>query len=732
MKKISVTCFLLFFFIFVKMNFPQEAWKWQNPYPHSNTYHSSIYSKLNNRVTAVGNGNSVTELEPNPPHTFYRRYFNPYVDYSTDVKENPAQKEIGVLSDNVTSGGLHEALIHIEADPYDTWSEYPFPAGAGYISSFDFYKQIFLGTGQGGIIYYTTDRGTTWKDATLDVSFVPELWGARIVNENHYQVYGDHNSCYNYYANQNKFYAAYMNNLKGDHSFRGSAYGGFYKGLNKISSDSLIILVGTRGIIVRSLDDGATFDSLNTGITTDLYGVSFYDMMHGIAVGAFGTIIYTSDGGDTWNNGTSNTTLQLNTVSFTGLDTAYAFGGDGIVLETTDGGSTWSEISSGERSYFESICFTDQNTGYVSGGGRDGNAQILKTTNGGDSWEVNFEDNPSFTFNSICFIDKDTGYTAGGKIFKTTNAGSNWNEINTGVTQEFRKILFTDAYTGYAAGGDMVLRTTDFGNTWSPLNTNSITNIYSVSFPSKDVGYVCGDGIIKTTDAGDSWTTLSLQTSYTIYSVFFTDNNKGFGVGNWGTVVKTTDGGNTWDEQIFNSLDVYYSVYFFDSNNGFITGLNYFGSSAPIYKTTDGGDTWTSLDNSPTSNSLKSVFFMDANTGYLAGYSGTILKTTNGGGVTSIKTEQKNVLPSNFELFQNYPNPFNPSTTIRYSIPKQSNVTIKIYNILGKEIETLVNKDKPAGTYQVQFNASSLTSGVYFYRITTGTFTQVNKMILLK
>ena len=86
----------------------------------------------------------------------------------------------------------------------------------------------------------------------------------------------------------------------------------------------------------------------------------------------------------------------------------------------------------------------------------------------------------------------------------------------------------------------------------------------------------------------------------------------------------------------------------------------------------------------------------------------------------------------NITLHQNFPNPFNPTTKIQYSIPQSSNVVIKVFNILGREIETLVNEEKPVGTYEVNWNASNLTSGVYFYRLQAGDFAQTRKMILLK
>ncbi len=90
------------------------------------------------------------------------------------------------------------------------------------------------------------------------------------------------------------------------------------------------------------------------------------------------------------------------------------------------------------------------------------------------------------------------------------------------------------------------------------------------------------------------------------------------------------------------------------------------------------------------------------------------------------------LVPVKYELQQNYPNPFNPGTTIKYSIAKQSNVTLKVYDMLGSEITTLVNEEKPAGVYEINFNASNLASGIYFYKIQAGSFVETKKMILLR
>jgi len=101
------------------------------------------------------------------------------------------------------------------------------------------------------------------------------------------------------------------------------------------------------------------------------------------------------------------------------------------------------------------------------------------------------------------------------------------------------------------------------------------------------------------------------------------------------------------------------------------------------------------------------------------------------GFVTDVK-ENKNITPKSFKLSQNYPNPFNPSTVITYSIPNESSVSLKIYNMIGQEVKTLVEENKAPGTYNVNFNASNLSSGVYFYSLRAGNYYQVKKMMLIK
>ena len=164
-------------------------------------------------------------------------------------------------------------------------------------------------------------------------------------------------------------------------------------------------------------------------------------------------------------------------------------------------------------------------------------------------------------------------------------------------------------------------------------------------------------------------------------------------------------------------------VSFTDADNGTAVG-----SGGTILRTTDGGATWGAQP-SGTTNALNGVSFTDATNGTAVGSGGKILRIS--GNVTAIE-DNKTISPTKFILMQNYPNPFNPSTTIQYVIISRQFVSLKVYDILGREVATLVNEEKPIGSYRINFNGSKLTSGVYFYRLQTGSFTQTKKFVLLR
>ena len=162
------------------------------------------------------------------------------------------------------------------------------------------------------------------------------------------------------------------------------------------------------------------------------------------------------------------------------------------------------------------------------------------------------------------------------------------------------------------------------------------------------------------------------------------------------------------------------------------------GQGGKVITTTNGGNNWI-VQSTGSTVELWSVDFANDSVGYAIG-DNVVLKTTNGG--VTFESNNSKTVPDKFVLYQNYPNPFNPITVINYSLLVNSYVTLKVFDILGREIETLVNGSQKAGTYEIQFPGNQYTnnqytinelkSGIYFYTLTAGNFKETKKMLLIK
>jgi len=394
------------------------------------------------------------------------------------------------------------------------------------------------------------------------------------------------------------------------------------------------------------------------------------------------------------------------------------------------------QYTSEQYSNFQSIKFTSENTGYAVGDlSFPPYALFAKTTNAGLNW-VNMNISLSFETKIIelSFVNDNTGYICGRSvdIYKTTNGGINWQTINVPYfdNQGWSAIQFINENTGFLAGRyGMSRKTTNGGLSWICLDT-VYGNVYDLYFVNQSTGFMA-DGvgyIYKTTDGGNNWiTSLLLDTNgipYTLQKIDFNDNI-GFIVGlntEKGVIFKTTDLGNSWKNIAITSNGLFGLKVL--SNSIVYAG----GQNKTIYYSTNSGKIWTAQIIPTTKQGIGSIYFTSTNTGYLT-VNNEIYKTTNGGvGILNITNE----IPDRFSLSQNCPNPFNPSTNIKFDLPNNVFVSIKTYDLLGREIKTLVNEYKQAGTYLVSFNGSELASGTYFYRIQAGSFVQVKRMLLIK
>jgi len=404
-----------------------------------------------------------------------------------------------------------------------------------------------------------------------------------------------------------------------------------------------------------------------------------------------------------WYQQTSGTTQNLNDLSFYDLNNGIVVGDSGIILGTTNGGTNWIVVPpSGNNTSLHAVSYKSGIWVAVGSEGtilRNGNLQTSGTTN---------------DLFGISFTDANNGTAVGGAwiestIRRTTDGGTNWTEQTSTATRALRDVNFTDTYNGWAVGGS---------DNWL------------------DFQYI----ILQTTNGGTNWTEQLWGGLYWLTGVSFTDANNGTAVGGSmsSVIFRTTNGGTTWIEQIIGPYSFLSDVSFADVNNGTAVGWDWSNNSIGlILRTTNGGTDWTP-QTSGTTNSLNGVFFIDALNGWAVGGNGTILHTTNGG-VSFIEEEQIDEAPAEFLLSQNYPNPFNPRTSIQYAISSRQFVLLKVFDVLGNEIETLINEEKSAGTYEIIWYAGQLPSGVYFYQLKAtpnggqaGSFVETKKMILMK
>ena len=412
--------------------------------------------------------------------------------------------------------------------------------------------------------------------------------------------------------------------------------------------------------------------------------------------------------------------------------------------------SGWFPLNTGTSENLFSTYFTDVNTGYTVGW----NGAAFKTTNAGINWAaLNVSTTDWLYF--VVFTDANTGFiTSGGEslfsgnIYKTTNGGNNWDSLTLPLYRNYYNLFFLNSNTGYAGGaGGVILKTTDGGSTWeTQISGGGLYHILSICFTDVNTGYAAetyGNGvtghILKTTNGGTNWAVIyDYSGDGGFCSIDFIDANTGIAVGGnginpsagTGIIFRTTDGGNDWTIINYPST-LLWTVRFITPSIGYTIGASYNPTKGEIFKTTNGGLNWYS-QNSNTSTFLTSCYFTNQSTGYVSGYNGTMVKTTNGGGNFVSIEPVNNEIPSQFHLSQNYPNPFNPITNLEFEISDLGFVSLKVFDVLGNEVSTLVNSEIKPGTYNYKFDASGLPSGVYYYRLSTINHSETKSMILLK
>lgn len=556
--------------------------------------------------------------------------------------------------------------------------------------------------------------------------------------------------------------------------------------------DSTSVLVGTNYGVYVSKDSGRTWSKSDSGLAQLDVTALRIDGNTVVAGTDSGVFLSTDDGASWHESGGGLVGMSVRTIAVNGANFFVCTNGGGI-FTSTDNGSSWTSMNSGlTNPYVNTIAFYG-NTPFV---GTDGNGVfsfdgewtpvndglnattidglasagtdvlaatygggIFLSTDNGASWTTSNSGLTNLYVHSIVSFGSDLfAATQGSGIFKSTDDGRDWFSSNTDIKQKFVNCLFADSSEilagtilppdapEYLAPADsdwadsgMVYRSKNDGLSWSALNTRLFTVRAVVAVGST----IIASGLIYTvrsTDDGSTWAPINMGATCQSFGI---QGSTIIGGTVKGGVYLSTDAGTSWSKASVSTLftgQVNVPAVG-DVGNSVIVSLQMDTSPhiADVFRSDrDTLSKWTQLDSGlvdaflppPTSVPVVSAFTTS---------NGLLFAGTKGSGVWKLPLSQATggeavepPLPSYFTLSQNYPNPFNPSTVIEFEVRSSAFVSLRVYDVLGRLVRTLVNKIERPGSYKVELNAADLPSGVYFYRMRAGRYSKTMKLIVLK
>jgi photosystem II stability/assembly factor-like uncharacterized protein len=336
----------------------------------------------------------------------------------------------------------------------------------------------------------------------------------------------------------------------------------------------------------------------------------------------------------------------------------------------------------------------------------------------------------------------------GGTILRSTNGGAVWTQVSSSTTRNLRAVTVPSMTTAFAVGDSgLILRSTNSGTSWSPRTSGTTRNLRCVHAINDIFILAAGEGIIVgSSNGGGSWTSRFTDPSKMFNKLTFARGSVGSGamwaVGNAGITYRSTDLGIAWTSQTSTTTQNLNDVYFADDSTGVAVG-----DGGTVRNTTDGGATWLtdSYLNSLTTENIKCIAPIHFSTPQRDVFDSITVTGIAGNGILTVSTEpltqvfeSRSSLPSDFALHQNYPNPFNPTTRIKFALSTQerdgvrSFVSLKVFDLVGHEVATLVNEELAPGVHERPFDGTRLASGVYLYQLNVGNRTDVKKLVLLK
>ncbi len=570
----------------------------------------------------------------------------------------------------------------------------------------------FIRTDDGGQTWTTINvTNTTWS-GTSSIFFLNEKFGLLCINS------------LSIYKTQDG--GVTWRQISAEHSFGN---------ITKIyCTDSLRIFAASKidspehpiGLLNITVDGGKYWD--RTFFDGPIQNIYFSNSIVGAMIKG-DKILVTSSGGYNWKEtGVSASAISL----FNDNKTALTIGGSNLIKKTTDFWNSYTNVTPS----ITSNCLTSvsplDSMNVVACGAKE---TIVITHNGGKSWQKVHEFGAS-GLNDILYINKKEILACGeGIILSSLDGGITWGRDSLNATW-LNDIEFVNDSLIFAAGGNKgkaaLFFTQDKSLKWNALvGLPFDLPIDKMKFSNNHLGWIsAGNEIYKTIDGGLTWNKIP---GVKIFYGAVDARGDSAWFCNLNNVLLTTDAGNNWTQyKMFDYKETMFSTYCISMINSKEGSVGLFDGR--ILDTYDGGKSWNERVQL-TSTPVFDLKYINRNHGWAVGDMGLILRYSNTS--TNIKDENLQLIQHNFSLSQNYPNPFNPTTTISYQLSAFSRVKLKVYDMLGREVATLVNEEKAPGNYEVKFNVEtrrgeSLPSGVYIYRLQAGSYSETKKMTLLK
>ncbi len=509
------------------------------------------------------------------------------------------------------------------------------------------------------------------------------------------------------------------------------------------------VLVGWAGGIIRSPDDGRSwYDPQGYIKTATIFSIAGDSLR--IYAGTTDGVHVSTDDGVTWipvNNGLPGEQGWYLTKNEMNL---FAADGDFGVYASSDSGFSWAQTSQGISGWTGEYLAGNESNIFATISSPTGGSQLLyHSTDNGNSWIQDTSLHGTW-IQSITVTDSYVYAITNSGIFASSDNGDNWSAINGGIMDTVYPVSLAESNSNLIVATQepgILFLSSDNGISWINVGKNlprmgPLAAADNYLFAGNEGDWTSSnDGIYQSTDNGLNWSLIN-DTLINISSIAMSGSSiiaaryvPPFPVGSPlpppSGVFLSKDNGETWKTLMtglpinphVNSLTIH-------GKNIFVVLSGAYGNySGPIYSSNLDGQPWTPIGQGLPIAAIYSVFANDSSV--FVGSDVGIWRVPISD-VTAIREPKGSVLPDSYKLEQNYPNPFNPTTIIKYSLPQESKVTLRIYDILGRKIETLVNKHQLAGIHIVEFNGSHLASGIYFYRIQAGNFIDTKKLVLIK